>query len=161
MKKLICFILASVAAFFCSVNADAKTDKSIEAFRYDVEYIKTAGTGISDVMVWAYSNKKKESEDLIRKAAVHAVIFKGYAGGGARKPALARDPQTATTHQVFFHDFFNRTEEYGRFVSSVGSVETRKLSKGFKHGAVVSVDVNSLRKYLEQRGIIKSMSSGF
>lgn len=164
MKRIIAIaVLAAAAALLCS-SASAKkksgtSDK--ESFHYDVEYVKSAGTGMSVVRVVSFSTIKMNDDFLSRRNAVHAVIFKGYSGSGATQPALAKDPDTEYNNKDFFDKFFAKDGDYSRFVTGVSDYEAIKFGKQHKYSANVTVNVAALRKYLEQHGIIRSLSSGF
>ena len=95
--------------------------------------------------------------------AVHAVIFKGVpaGNGAASQPPLKTDAVTASD-SVFFGNFFQG--EYQDYINSVasGSLRILKLrAREYKIGYVVSVAKDNLRKYLEDQGVIKGLSSGF
>lgn len=164
MKRIFTLaLLAAVAMLFCN-SADAKkksgtTDK--ESFHYDIEYVKSVGTGISVVRVVSFSTLKLNDDLLSRRNAVHAVIFKGYAGAGATQPALAKDPDTEYNNKDFFDRFFAKDGDCYRFVNGVSDFESIKFGKQYKYSANVTVNIAALRKYLEQKGIIRSLATGF
>lgn len=162
-------LLIAVSAFIIGTllscaSASAQKVSGVKAknnYRYDVEYVKSVGSGVDCVKIWSYTNKKKESVDLSKRNAVHAVIFKGYSGAGASKRALARDINAEQTYADFFNEFFAEGGEYGRFVANVGTRSLVKHGKDYKIGEEVTVNTAALRKYLEGHGVIKSMNSGF
>ena len=143
-------------------KADAETDK----FRYDVEYARPAGDGVTQIKVWSYSKKSRVAAEQSRKNAVHAVIFKGYAAGDgsmtSQRP-LVKDPNVQKDREAFFEEFFSDGGNYRQYVSAItdGSQEVAKVGKQYKVGVVVTVQKDLLRKYLESQGIVRSLSSGF
>lgn len=161
MKKNLIACFATAAALLLtaigsnSVAAPGSNGKN----RYDVEYVKSVGSGVDCVKVWSYSRNKKESVETSKKNAVHAVIFRGYSGAGASKRPLARDVNAENTYIDFFNEFFKG--EYSRFVSSVGERSLVKVGKDYKIGEEVVVNTGELRRYLEGHGVIKSLNSGF
>ncbi|MEG2612527.1 MAG: hypothetical protein RR971_03435, partial [Alistipes sp.] len=66
-------------------------------------------------------------------------------------------------HAEFFEAFFSDTGNYRQFVSAItdGSMEVKKVGKQYKYGAIVTVSKDQLRKFLEEAGIIRSLTSGF
>ena len=101
--------------------------------------------------------------EVAKRNAVHAVIFKGVpaGNGAASQPPLKTDAVTASD-SVFFGNFFQG--EYQDYINSVasGSLRILKLrAREYKIGYVVSVAKDNLRKYLEDQGVIKGLSSGF
>jgi len=162
MKKIILLSFVCAAAMFICSDAFAKSKKTDkENFRYDIEYVKSAGTGMSTVRLGSYTTDKNQNEDLARRNAVHAVIFKGYSGNGATMPPLAKDPDTEANNSDFFKAFFDKGGDAGRYVTGVTSGEMMKVGKDYKFTATVTVNTGALRKYLEQKGIIRSLSTGF
>lgn len=165
MKKL--FLLSIVLGCFClntaakgpkQKKADADTDK----FRYELEYVKTAGTGMVNVKVWSYSKRPSIAAEQDKKNAVHGVIFKGFAGNGSTQYPLVKDPAALSDHAEFFDAFFADGGEYRRYVSNVvGPVETMKIGKEYKIATEVTVNKNLLRQHLEKANIIRSLNSGF
>ena len=111
---------------------------------------------------WPSKNAKMPLE-VAKRNAVHAVIFKGVpaGNGAASQPPLKTDAVTASD-SVFFGNFFQG--EYQDYINSVasGSLRILKLrAREYKIGYVVSVAKDNLRKYLEDQGVIKGLSSGF
>lgn len=97
------------------------------------------------------------------KNAVHAVIFKGVpAGNGATaQPPLKTDGVTPSD-SLFFENFFQN--DYRAYVSSVASGSRQVMKTGkkeYKIGYFISVSKDRLRGYLEEKGVVKSLSSGF
>ena len=143
---------------FITVGAIAKGDKMPA---YD---ITGAGSGTEGtLLVKVYVNNKTVSDNDLKRAAVHGVVFRGCTGNesGARQPAMA--PATAEAdHQAFFAEFFAENGPCLSFVSIVaGSYERVKTQKGYKMGAILQVNKTSLRKTLEKAGVVRSLSSGF
>lgn len=167
MKRIVAFITVVFASIALSsvLNADAKSkaNKDTGAFRYDIEYVKTAGDGVVAVKVASYSKKAAVAQNQCAKNAVHGVIFKGYAGAGASQSALVKDPGAEAAHPDFFKEFFKDGGEYMKYVSSVdaSSSEFVKIGKEVKVSQVVYVNKNALRRALEAAGIIRGLSSGF
>jgi hypothetical protein len=96
--------------------------------------------------------------------AIHATLFKGIpAGGGATaQPALVPSDSQYNHDSPFSQESFK--SDYQRFVNSVakGSVQVVKSGRReYKIGYVMSIAKDNLRRYLEEQGIIKGLSSGF
>jgi len=164
MRK-IAFVLLAVAGLLFSASAVAAPKKAADKpdFRYDIEYVKSVGTGISSIKVWSYASKAQNAMNESRRNAVHGIIFKGYAGAGASFSPLCKSPSAMTDNADFFNHFFADGGDYMRYVSSVqeGSDEVVKFGKEYKFGQIVNVNVKELRKALENAGIIKGLGAGF
>ncbi len=165
MKKLLflsvvvsCLCFNVVAGNRKQKKADADTDK----FRYELEYVKTAGTGMVNVKVWSYSKRPSIAAEQNKKNAVHGVIFKGSAGNGSSQRPLVKDPAAIANNAAFFEAFFADGGDYLRYVTTaVNSKETIKVGKEYKIAAEITVNKNLLRQHLEKANIIRSLDSGF
>lgn len=158
----IAFTVLGMALCISATASEAKPLKGAEKFHYDIEYIKSAGDGVSTVDVYAYGKNKKEAWDSCEKCAIHGVIFKGYTGQGSYQSPLVKSASGYDDNFDFFNNFFDNGD-YRRYVSGVvdGSHKVIKIKGGFKVKCVINVNVKMLRKHLEEAGIIKGLSSGF
>lgn len=145
---LICFAVATMA-------------KGDEMPKYD---ITGAGSGTEGtILVKVYVHGKRVSDETLKRAAVHGVVFRGCSGNesGARQPAMA-SPSVEQQNVEFCERFFAEDGECQNYASVVaGSYDRVKTKKGYKTGAILQVDKTALRKYLEKAGVIRSLSSGF
>ena len=150
MKKILLFLilaLASVASFAQEYN------------------ITSAGQGKDGnylVKVRTYVPKTKMAEDAVKQCAVHGVIFRGVidpSGAATQKP-LVNDPNIANTKKSFFEDFFSKGD-YLKYVSVVESslTCTKVPKKKYEATALLLVDKESLKGYLEKSGIIQGFSN--
>lgn len=126
--------------------------------------ITGAGSGTEGtILVKVYVYKKNVSDADFKRAAVHGIVFRGCEGNksGARQPAMAR-ASTENENKTFCDAFFAIDGECQNYASIIaGSYERVKTKKGYKCGAILQVDKISLRKSLEEAGIVRSLSSGF
>ena len=101
--------------------------------------------------------------EVAKRNAVHAVIFKGVpAGNGAASQPPMVTGQLSASDTAFFDNFF--IADYQNYINSVANSSLRIIklrAREYKVGYVVSVAKDNLRKYLEDQGVIKGLSSGF
>ncbi|MEG1841317.1 MAG: hypothetical protein RRZ83_06655 [Alistipes sp.] len=166
MKKYFLLVISLILTVNCFADKQQKADAETNKFRYDIEYAKAAADGMCQVKVWSYSKRARIAADQCRKNAVHGVIFKGYAacdGSTASQRPLVKSVAVQNEHAEFFEAFFSDTGNYRQFVSAItdGSMEVKKVGKQYKYGAIVTVSKDQLRKFLEEAGIIRSLTSGF
>lgn len=155
MRKILS--LLALLLFFVA-GAMAKGDKMPT---YDITGAGSGTEGTLLVKVYVYS--KSVTDNDLKRAAVHGVVFRGCVGNesGARQPAMA--PATAEVdHKAYFEDFFADDGQCLNFATVVaGSYDRVKTQKGYKSGAIIQVNKTSLRKTLEKAGVVRSLSSGF
>jgi len=168
MKAIIFFLIVIAVSISLYSQSTRKANKDMHEWRYEIEAEGTGIQGSYQVKVWTYSKKAETAIDQAKKSAIHGVIFKGFPDKNRIKgqSPLATDPSIENDKEDFFKDFFADGGKYQKFVTLVNngaiSPEDRiKIGKEYKIGIVVSVNVSSLRKELEDAGIIKGLSNGF
>lgn len=155
MKRVLCFISMLLAL---SISGMAKGDKMPE---YDITGAGSGTEGTILVKVYVYS--KKATDQDLKRAAVHGVVFRGCSGNasGARQPAMAA-PTAESDNAAFCEAFFATDGPCQNYATIVGgSYDRVKTQKGYKCGAILQVDKTALRKELEKAGVVRSLSSGF
>jgi len=153
---------------FISFSQKRKANKDTEEWRYELEVEGQGNQGTYQIKVWSYSKKPETAIEQGKKNAVHGIIFRGFASKNrveGQKP-LAQSSNLEQEHEKFFSDFFDDGGKYLKFVSlanngAIGAGDRIKIGKEYKVGVVISVDVNSLRKDLEDAGIIKKLGGQF
>ena len=158
MVKVVILLLALVLSTSLTFAKKVKVTET----RYDIEGVETGAQGTFMVKVYVYTSKPEATTEQIKYAAVHGVLFRGFSGKGfASQKALAR-PEIETQKADFFSAFWGNGD-YLAYASIVNAVADRVKvsSKEYKIGAIVSVSKDSLRKSLEDAGIIKGLNSGF
>lgn len=159
------FTLGVILLLFTALNVNAKDDK--EDWRYDIECAGSGQQGIYIVKVWGYSKSNKIETDLIKKFAVHGVLFKGYSSadkpGCTSQRPLAGSPSVYTEKEDFFNLFFDKGGDYLKYASIAHSTpEVVKLGKKeYKIGYVLTVSKDLLRSDLEKAGVLRGLGSGF
>ncbi|MGI6477845.1 MAG: hypothetical protein ACOX0M_00200 [Salinivirgaceae bacterium] len=171
MTKKIQFTFVLLLAIVVSTNAQSRKErKAYYGSKYNVE-IETLGVGNDGTKlfkVWGYGKKVNDAVFEAKRNAISAAIFKGIpAGRGASPtPALTTEVDAETKHQEFFDEFFKDGGKYLQYVNLSGDGEPReadkiKMKKGYKVGVAVSINHTALRKYLEEKGVIRSLTTGF
>ena len=143
---------------FVVLGVMAKSDKMPQ---YDITGAGSGTEGTVLVKVYVYS--KSVSDNDLKRAAVHGIVFRGCSGNasGARQPAMA-SPTAETDNATFCKEFFAPDGQCVNYASIVdGSYDRVKTKKGYKSGAILQVDKASLRKDLEKAGVVRSLSAGF
>jgi hypothetical protein len=145
-----------------------KKKENTDIWKYEIEGVQTGVQGTYLIKVWSYSPNANLAIEQAKKNAVHGIIFRGFAGTG-RVPgqrALATNPNLEEEKHDFFRLFFAEGGKYLKFVSltndgAVAAEDRLRVGKEYKIGVIMSVNVDALRKDLEEAGIIKSLGRGF
>lgn len=162
MKK---FLFACIMLLAFTTVAHAQK-KAVVGYNYELSLSKenvAATSGFKIFKVWSYGKKKELlTQDICMRNAIHGLLFKGLAandvGTQGNFPALC--PEGYDAHQEYFDGFFE-SGDYRQFIqlTSKGAQQAgdviKTASKEWKVGLLVQVNVNALRKRLEQDGIIQ------
>lgn len=159
MKKL--FLL--MMCLLLPLGAMAKDDD----LNYEIESAGVGASGMTLVKVSVYVKKvKNASSELLKKAAVHGIIFRGVSAsnvtGYSKQRALVTSPAAEEQYADFFDSFFadgGRCMAYATMVNA--TTETVKVGKEYRVSAVVNVSTDALKKDLKDAGVIKGMVDGF
>ena len=131
---------------------------------YEIECAGAGSQGTQLVRVWASSKVRGVNIDMLKRFAVHGVIFKGYAGGNgctSQKP-MATSPSLEQQRANFFDPFFNTDKAYNKYASQMGKgIERVKVGRETRVGAVISVSKDMLRRDLEAAGVLRGLTDGF
>lgn len=172
MKTKLAFIVLTLVGLLIFptliIGQSRKAKKDTKSWRYEIEPVGVGTQGTYLLKVWSYSKKSKIAIDQAKMNAIHGVIFRGFTGisGVPGQKALSREPNLEDSQESFFKTFFKKGGDFMRFVSitndgSIAPEDRLKVGKEYKIGVIVSVNVSQLRKYLEDKGIIKKLGSGF
>jgi len=100
--------------------------------------------------------------DILKEYAIRGVIFRGFTGVGdaPSQKAIVSDPSVQTSKKEFFDNFF-KSGTYRSYASIIDGTYSREKLKGGKWQikAEYLVDKESLRKYLEQSGVVTGFSN--
>ncbi len=175
MKKILLIALSVILTVVCfeasaqSKSKKKKADKNTMEWYYEIEAFDVPYRGSSNVKVWSYAADANVARDQATKNAIHGILFRGIPANTAKRisaqPPIVEDFSAEQANKAFFDEFFKDGGEYLRYATkttSAGNDEILKYGKkNFKVGVVVTVQYDALRKMLEKRGIIKSLTSGF
>ncbi len=131
---------------------------------YEISGAGTGTQGLYLINVTIISKEKAPSDNTIKRAAVHGVLFKGFSNPELRqsqKP-LAGGAANEAQHIDFYKDFFSETGSAINYATIIdGSRMIIKSGKEYRVTVPVSVQKDALRSYLESLGVIKGLNSIF
>jgi hypothetical protein len=140
------------------------TAKDFANMKYEVQFVSTGLQGTIYFKVFSYGRNQDQAVQNSKSDAIKAILFRGIPGSDVPEPMI-RDLSVLDSKVDFFESFF-KEGKYLNYVSisedgSVDPDDVFKVGKQYKVGVKVSVLKDNLRVYLENSGIIKSLSSGF
>lgn len=163
MRKISLFFILCAFSVITSCGSASKLSKADTPWTYEIESVGVGADGTYAIRVWSYYKNAKMPLEVAKRNAVHAVIFKGVpAGNGAASQPPMVTGQLSASDTAFFDNFF--MADYQNYINSVANSSLRIIklrAREYKIGYVVSVAKDNLRKYLENQGVIKGLSSGF
>ncbi len=175
MKKIFLILLSAALVLFC-FDASAQSKKKKKAadtntaqWYYELEAYNAPNNGAVYIKVWSYGQDVTIARDQAMKNAVHGVMFRGVPANQTKripaKSPLVADYVVEQNNRAFFDQFFANGGEYLRYVTKTTSASSDDImkydKKNYKVGIIVTVQYDALKKMLEQRGIIESLTSGF
>lgn len=136
-------------------------------FNYEIACLGVGNDGTKLVKIWGYGKRVDDAVYDAKRTAVAAVIFRGIpeGNGAAQTPSLL--PVDGYEQNLnFFDDFFKDGGIYLSFVNlttdgTPGGADRIKMSHGYKVAVGASVNFNELRRYLQDKGIVKRLDAGF
>jgi hypothetical protein len=167
---LLFYFLLLTASNSIYAQARGRANEDTESWKYEIEALQTGTQGSYLIKVWSYSKNPTVAIEQAKKNAVHGIIFRGFIGkqGVSGQKPLTSNANLEIERTDYFEEFFSDNGgKYMKFVSltndgSVAAKDRLKIDKKtYKIGVIVSVNVNMLRKELEDAGIIKKLGSGF
>ena len=160
--KLLRFLTVFILAMSLSLSVDAK--QKDQRLNYEIEGAGTAAQGTYMVKVTVISKEKKPSEDVIKRSAVHGVLFRGFSNKELRqhqKP-LAGSPANEAQNADFYKDFFAENGAATAYAQVVtGSRQVVKAGKEYRVSDVVIINKDQLLKDLQDAGVIRGLNSAF
>jgi len=169
MKKSIFTLIIGILIVSTVIGQTRKERKAMydSQYNYEIACLGVGNDGTKLVKVWGYGKKVDNAIYDAKRTAVAAVIFRGVPAGNGAAPTPSLLPIDGyETNQPFFDEFFKDGGMYLSFVNlttdgTPGGKDNIKMSHGYKVAVSASINFNELRKYLQDKGIVKRLDAGF
>ena len=159
--KYIVFTLIS------SIFIQAAISQKFSSWNYQAECVDVSMNNATKIKVTNFDKNAKTDIDLEKKMALHAILFKGIAGGTncVSQPPLV-DKDVFENNNSYFKNLLGKKSNFNKYIISVEEIDSKELDKNkFKqtaeHSAIISINKDLLRKDLTNDKIIKSLNQGF
>ena len=121
--------------------------------------------GQVNIKIWDAKKGAKYQPEQARQDAIHAILFSGIAGGAncSTQPPMLNSSDAQEKFERIEKGFFSRKGKWSMFTRSSTTETTLPVNLGIKNWKVyqVAISKNELRKYLEEKKIIKPLNNGF
>ncbi|MCK9640512.1 MAG: hypothetical protein M0R39_11450 [Prolixibacteraceae bacterium] len=169
MKKSALTIIVLLLTLVILVGQTRKERKAMydSQYNYELACLGVGNDGTKLLKVWGYGKKVDNAIYDAKRTSVAAVIFRGIPAGNGAAPTPSLLPVDGyEQHMDFFDEFFKDGGMYLSFVNlttdgTPGGSDNIKMSHGYKVAVSASINFNELRKYLQDKGIIKRLDAGF
>lgn len=169
MKKslIVVFILLMICQLGIGQNRKERKAMYSSQYNYELACLGVGQDGTKLIKIWGYGKKVDDAIYDAKRTAVASVIFRGVPAGNGAAPTPSLLPVDAYEQNMdFFDDFFKAGGIYLSFVNLTndgipGGLDRIKMSHGYKVAVCASINFNELRKYLQDKGIVKRMDAGF
>ena len=154
-KRIILSVILILLAVLPTMAAKEKMEYTIEGAGVAVE-----GTYL--VKVTIVSKQPTVTDDLLRRCAIHGVLFKGFKSVEHRQDQrpMASDAQAEKQRKDFYEPFLN--SDLTSFAATIdGSRLLMKQGRKYHVSAVVQVFKDRLYQHLVKNGVIKGLDQHF
>lgn len=161
MKRFTLLLVAMLLIIPFVVNAGTKDETPVPEYEIAAAD-QTAAQGTYVVKVTVLSKKSNIDTDLLSRAAVHGVLFRGISGNRTHQKPLAGSAATEAQHAEYFKNFFAPNGAARNYTHEIpGSRQVVKSGKQYRISSTMVVQKDQLRRDLEQAGVIEGLNSIF
>ena len=147
-------VLSGCLALVATVSMAQPFSHSVHAATIDDPSL-SAPVGTIWVQSTGFGKKEVPAQLDAEKAAMETVVFQGIAGTQFSMPLVADESGSRKDHAEFYTDFFDQ-QGFRAFVNKTQKVSGLvKFKGGKKLETRMLVDMNGLRRHLEDKGLIK------
>lgn len=132
---------------------------------YQTECLSIQTDGYAVMKIWDTKSGKNYKPEQSRKDAVHALLFSGISGSEdcTTQEPLLKKTEDIENFQKIEKEFFSKNGKWMLYTRSSSIETTLPKNIGDKNWKVfqVAISRDELKKYLENKKIIKSLNTGF
>jgi hypothetical protein len=151
--------------------ASCKSKDSTTRYDYASTIVEDGVQGTVVIKAWGEGKNMEVAKTDAKRNAVYSLLFKGFpSANGVLSNSLrpmVTNPNAEQQYKSYFDAFFAEGGKYlqfVRFADDIGRVavgDVVKSSEKYKVGVVVVVDQSSLRREMEQAGIINKFGINY
>ena len=161
-RKFRLFLVLSILFTFYSCKV------VIPPYQYEASCAGLGQGRTKRVLITTVSDSRKNLSESAKKDVLHALIFKGIPLGSnecTKSPIIPIGSKAIEDYKVFFNDFFSKLEIYSQFIEGQpqianGTSILKRSQGGYSGSYFINVDYDALVKYLEAKGVSRSLING-
>lgn len=151
------------------LTAPSVSAEEVNDYRYELEnIINSSSAGYVTLKVWSYGRRQKLTKNKCMANAIHGILFKGLDADetgttGSLAPMVSGGYESNAQYfdEFFKQDYMLYIQETSKGAMTAGDIIKLKNKKEYKIGMVVKINLNALRKRLENDGVLKSVQGIF
>ncbi len=148
---------------FCLMQTITLAQKALA--NYQTQCVRVETDGYATIKIWDTKKGVKYLPEQARKDAIHAILYAGIAGtkGCLSQESILIKSEEIEKFEAIEKEFFSANGTWAQFTRSSATKTALPENLGAKNWKVyqISVSKDALKKYLEEKSIIKSLNSGF
>jgi hypothetical protein len=144
----ILFILFLLGGFYACKSAPS-------SYSAEVAFIAKEEQGTIVVRSNGFGKNQKEAIKDAHKNAFSVLLFKGLPGTELNVPLVPNEYEAKNTHKVYLDNLLENGGLFRYLMVNNADFEPMKVKGGYATSLVLKINYNSLRKDLEQNGVIR------
>ncbi len=154
--ELIFISILVILIIGCNSNKHLGSSPKYNFYTAEVNFIAKESEGTITVNSIGYGKNKKSAIINAKQNCFSILLFKGIPGSEINIPLVDNEYKSKTANSNFYNSFFNGTA-YETFIMRITESSYQKNKRVIKTGLELQININSLRKYLEQNNIIRKL----
>jgi hypothetical protein len=125
------------------------------SYSAEVSFISKEEQGTITVRSYGFGKNEKESIKDAHKNAFSILLFKGLPGTELNVPLISNEYEAKNAHKSYFDNLLENGGLFRYLMTNNSESAPVKVKGGYTTSLVLKINYNSLRKDLEQNGVIR------
>lgn len=143
--KILCLLIL-VSIYSCKTTA---------TYSAEVSFVAKEEQGTITVRSYGFGKNVKDAIKDAQKNAFNVLLFKGLPGTELNVPLVQNEYEAKNNHKSYFDNLLEDGGLFRYLMLNSSNSQPSKVKGGYSSNLVLKINYNSLRKDLEQNGIIR------
>jgi hypothetical protein len=148
MKYLKILGLLMLASLFSCKSAS-------NTYSAEVSFVAKEEQGTITVRTYGFGKNEKDAIKDAHKNAFNVLLFKGLPGTELNVPLVSNEYEAKNNHKAYFDNLLENGGLFRYLMVNSSDSQPIKVKGGYNTTLVLKINYNSLRKDLEQNGVIR------